>query len=669
MKKNGLHYLVLIVFILAGCSPVPVARDTGSSITPALVETSQNPVKNESTILPAPTSTVSKPIQPVLAWKSFTNANFARAMLVDTKGFLWVGGIGGLVRWNVDTGTYQKFLSENGLGDNFVTAIAEDAENQIWAGTFGGGISRYDGSQWLTFNTEDGLPNNYVTAIAVTPDGKIWAGTPTGLAYFDGNAWQAYAALSGKPVQDVSHLAVSGNGDLWVSGAWDTGLIRISENQNQEMAYGIGNAAVHALISAPDGAIWAGTKAGVSRFDGNNWRHYALEAKENTAVTAIAVSETGEVWAGYSIPIEKSKYWTVYAMREGLPAAFDDRFQGVWHFDGQTWTRIQEADGLASNETVSIQLDTQNRVYFASYANGVAQFDHGNWKTLSTADPSGVNNARFMMSDETGNIWFTADGVVSKIDRETDQVSQYTFISSDEIILSIFGDSKGQLWVGTTSRLLYFDGHQGLEILDENGSSLANIKSIAELPNGEMIFIPTEKAPLRYDGSSWASFDYFSDRADIHNLYVDREGNIWFLGGYGAIYAFNQAGEKQSRFTQFISSDEEIKEITQTADGNIWAISSRQIAELQDNQWKTVFTLSGKTDRDPICIFNHFTSDADGNLWLSTNCGLLKFSDSDRLWFTVKDGLADNDTDEISFSAGNTIWVDTGAGISKLIIR
>ena len=46
--------------------------------------------------------------------------------------------------------------------------------SDIWVGTGGGGISRFDGSRWDTFAEEEGLPDRYVLDIEVGPGDDLW---------------------------------------------------------------------------------------------------------------------------------------------------------------------------------------------------------------------------------------------------------------------------------------------------------------------------------------------------------------------------------------------------------------------------------------------------------------------------------------------------------------
>ena len=56
----------------------------------------------------------------------------------------------------------------------------------LWFGTYGGGVSRYDGKSFTSFGEKDGLISRDVWSIAVDANGMIWIGTIEGVCRFDG---------------------------------------------------------------------------------------------------------------------------------------------------------------------------------------------------------------------------------------------------------------------------------------------------------------------------------------------------------------------------------------------------------------------------------------------------------------------------------------------------
>ena len=98
---------------------------------------------------------------------------------------------------------------------SYVFSIVVDSENIVWAGTWGGGLARFDGTEWTNYTFADGLAGNVIYSLALDGNGGLWAGTNRGLSHFDGSNWVRYGPESGVPARDVYAVAVTPEGDVW----------------------------------------------------------------------------------------------------------------------------------------------------------------------------------------------------------------------------------------------------------------------------------------------------------------------------------------------------------------------------------------------------------------------------------------------------------------------
>lgn len=93
-------------------------------------------------------------------------------------------GFNTLENWTV-------FDKENGLVDDFVQTIAVDGEDRVWFGTKGG-ISVYDGKEWITYTVGDGLISNNILCIFTDKNGSVNICTDNGLMVFNNGALTCY---------------------------------------------------------------------------------------------------------------------------------------------------------------------------------------------------------------------------------------------------------------------------------------------------------------------------------------------------------------------------------------------------------------------------------------------------------------------------------------------
>ncbi len=168
----------------------------------------------------------------------------------DDQGRMWLGTEGGIsmfdgTRWHAFThedgvgaaNTNNLPLSQNtGLGTrerhdlsvmtegqqtynpSYVFSVHVAANGDVWAGTWGGGVSFYDGEIWQSLTTKDGLAGNVVYSIAQDAAGVFWFGTNKGLSRYDGKAWQTFAKGGANGLIDDNVYAVIAHpaGEIWV---------------------------------------------------------------------------------------------------------------------------------------------------------------------------------------------------------------------------------------------------------------------------------------------------------------------------------------------------------------------------------------------------------------------------------------------------------------------
>ncbi len=88
---------------------------------------------------------------------------------------------------------HQKFIKTQSLnkGDNVHCSLQDKAGN-LWFGTTGDGVYKYDGKSFTCF--KDGLINPGVWSILEDNSGNFWVGTrETGLYLYDGKSFTKFS--------------------------------------------------------------------------------------------------------------------------------------------------------------------------------------------------------------------------------------------------------------------------------------------------------------------------------------------------------------------------------------------------------------------------------------------------------------------------------------------
>lgn len=182
---------------------------------------------------------------------------------VDQQGRLWVGTEGGVnmydgAHWSVWTHANGlgaenvkglAFSANTGLGTrtrhdlsimqngqetynpNYVFCIRVAPNGHVWAGTWGGGVSFFDGGKrWQNFTESNGLAGNIVYSIEIDND-EYFFGTNNGLSYFDGRVWQSIGKNEGLLDAHVYAVVKDSAGNVWAGTRNGVALLeRVSQN-------------------------------------------------------------------------------------------------------------------------------------------------------------------------------------------------------------------------------------------------------------------------------------------------------------------------------------------------------------------------------------------------------------------------------------------------------
>ncbi len=121
-------------------------------------------------------------------------------------------GLGTRSRHDLSVGTEGQAT----YNPNYVFSMLVDKNDDVWAGTWGGGASRFDGEKWHNVSTKDGLVGNIVYSMAEAADGTLWFGTNRGLSRYDGQHWYSYTREDGLLSEHVYAIAVVPGNEVWV---------------------------------------------------------------------------------------------------------------------------------------------------------------------------------------------------------------------------------------------------------------------------------------------------------------------------------------------------------------------------------------------------------------------------------------------------------------------
>jgi signal transduction histidine kinase/ligand-binding sensor domain-containing protein len=315
------------------------------------------------------------------------NGNRVVAVFKDREGTFWATtNAGDVYRFEPHAPLFRYYRHQPGnphsLNDNFVTAAYTEDLNTIWIGTVRG-LNRVDRSTGQVTRYEDPVFSRGVNAIAKDRRGDLWFGTNgNGLVRFNPHSgYLIYSHVASDPrtlsYDTVGALWIDRDGTLWV--ATDFGLNRFDAATSEFRKYAPEQQTLtqyNSIAEESDGVLWLATGShGVHRFDPRTGNFTAFKHRpgdphslSHDRVNSVYVDRSGEVWAATFRGLDKFNSrdgtFTSYDSRSGLSAdtavgILEDENGYLWvsTTDGlsrldqrtQTFTKYHTSDGLLTD--------------------------------------------------------------------------------------------------------------------------------------------------------------------------------------------------------------------------------------------------------------------------------------------------------------------------------
>jgi len=110
---------------------------------------------------------------------------------------------------------------------NYIVSLVVDRDGVVWAGTWGGGLARFDGTKFTNYTVANGLPGNHVFMLHLDRQGSLWIGTNNGLARrMPDGTFSVMNTHDGLFADAVFSMDTGADGTLWVGSYGGVARIR-----------------------------------------------------------------------------------------------------------------------------------------------------------------------------------------------------------------------------------------------------------------------------------------------------------------------------------------------------------------------------------------------------------------------------------------------------------
>lgn len=193
--------------------------------------------------------------------------------LYEDGQYVWIGTSNGVYKVHL----HDKSLAGHyTLDNNLVRCTLKDTQNQLWIGTFGGGLGVYDNNFQCIhhFNVTSHFPSNTINAIYMDKRKRLWIGTGEGLVCFpSSDRWdyQVYRREEGLANAHIRAITEDSHGNIWVSTNKGISCLLI----NKETFYNydhwdnvpMGSFMSGSVSADKDGNLYFGSINGLCRFN------------------------------------------------------------------------------------------------------------------------------------------------------------------------------------------------------------------------------------------------------------------------------------------------------------------------------------------------------------------------------------------------------------------
>lgn len=601
---------------------------------------------------------------------------------------------------------FQHLTNKDGISQSEVYAFLEDSRGFMWIGTLDG-LNRYDGYNTTIFNIDksntNSIPNNTIRCLKEDRLGRIWIGTDDGLCVYNPITEKIFQikikSFSDNTALQIQAITIYKNQILL-----GTTFGMLKANINTTNLEKIGNELkfvkfsknyninVFDIIQHSNGSCWIATSNGIFSMVFQN---------QNTPPLLIDRIIDEKISDNINIVLQEDQHGNVWIVtHEKGFAKYNPTSKKLSYFNENSSNPTVITD-LYSNATT----DKNGNLWISSRDKGLFLLDS---KSLKDANPQFKNirnnpfDEKSLNSNLIYGLYVTKNNVLwvgtigSGINIYDPQQKDFNHIkiqltgsqnqSSSNFIRSVYSDNLNTLWIGTQSNGLYSLNRttKSFQKVGFANQSLFYIYNIG----GDNTLICSSKgvSVVKLSNNEARLVSNFSTTAHFHACKT-KDNIVWLAGLDGVTKCKIENGKlsveknynkktnpkislNNCRVLFFDKNRNEL--LVGTEGGGL------NILKLDQNHNVASIKVYKKSSAPNSLSNNYIRSiqkDANGNFWIGTFEGLNKLirtKNSNTISFksyTKKDGLPNNMVQSIVQDNNKKLWIGTNGGLSMFDLR
>lgn len=588
----------------------------------------------------------------------------------------------------------KSFSIAEGLPQSQVYDIAEDHNGNLWLATRGGGIAKFDGVKFKVFTTQDGLINNFASAIFHDSKENIWVGTSNGVSLYNGIRFRNYK-LEGESFK-VSVSSITENKKQELFFGTDNGVYKRTGGQNLNVSKEIGLTGNSILDVFVDDAqnLWVAHNKGFTRFKEGDINHFADDALRSVSPQCFTEGVHQNIWVGtYGkglIKVRGNRYKFI-PETDGL-IILDVYFEndilwlstlknGVLLYDikRKVLKPIQNHKNLPITNCRKVFKDSWGGKWIGSSGGGLLKYSQPEIINFNKNQRLIGKYVYTVAPSLDSGIWISTNA------RKLFKLTQGEFeeYGLDKNIYplkikAILEDTKGRLWLGTEGNGLMLRSSGSTKMLKEGKELMSSFITDIVEDNKGRIWVATTKGITQFSSDLSKSEFYTKENKGLHFnklscLHVDRSNRIWFGTKGGGIGCISDSGYTVVDRNNGLS-DEVVRDIAEDKLGNLFiATANAGIDVIELYSGDAIFRNTiRKTDGLSFTNIYSILCDDENQLWIGGSKGVYRVRKPLRKKKEVKyygliegfTGLETNQGAVCSDLIGN-LWWGTINGVMK----
>ena len=585
---------------------------------------------------------------------------------------------------------FNRLTVEDGLSQNSVLSIVQDHRGMLWFGTRYG-LNRYDANKFKTYHSNSNstsLSDDYVISLLCDSKKNLWVGTQNGLNRYNARK-DAFDRIPISLKSNPSHQIVNSlyedrKGNVWIVMEKSLVVFTPEGGLRPIVIKSFADRTIRCVIEDSAGKIWLGTSKGLMKAEGK-FPHLSFSG------TAI----DGQLREDYINTIAEDRFRKLWIGTFG---------NGLKNYDPRTnitknFTHLKNDNkSLINNNIRKLVFDNEGKLWIGTQE-GLSIKGHTDEFTNFTHHPStnsslSQNSIYSLYEDKNGTMWIgTFFGGINSFDNYPTPFKVYQSGGkskdlSNNVISSIVAEDINHLWVGTEGGgLNYINRKTGITSYykhqSDNPSSISsNLVKVVYKDKDNNIWAGTHGGGLNLFEPTTRQFKrfFYKDKdeivltSEITAICEDDRDQFW-VGTQTGLKVFRRQNKTLS---PALTSQKMVQALNKAmvlylfldSQKKLWIGTDVALYLLENGKLRLIGGINSKNKT--AFKVNYITEDSNHKIWIGTyHHGLYEYTMNGvfKRALVQKNGLPDNNVLAVLEDEQQNLWISTGNGLSKYVIR